>query len=397
MTGLASIAGIRDMARRHHVLTVAYIGFLSLILIIPDPQIHRWIYYAAVLPAFVLTVDRSTLFAVTQSSVWRVAVALLLCLWLSVLWGENPNLRDAIDVARHVIMITLFITVTASLAMLRPAFPRLLFRCLLAAAALIVLASLVWQGVQAGGVILRPTLFTIPSPNVAGAVYGALIMGALFYALPETHSPLKRNLIVGGLVVMVLFIGLSQSRGNLLSLAGGLLILTLLARVREAAIALVVGIVVTGTLLATGLLDSGELVARGLSYRPEAWQYYLGLWMERPLLGLGLNVNPTFVSSDYVVKIHHPDSIYIAPLLHAGVPGFALFMLTLVAAARAAWRAHQRKGDLGLLAMLIFVALTGTVEFTLLIEDADWQWVLLWLPIGLIVGAEARERAAASP
>jgi O-antigen ligase len=397
MTGRASIAGIRDMARRCHILIVTYIGFLSLILIIPDPQIYRWIYYAAVLPAFVLTVDRPTLSAVTQSWVWRFVAGFLFFMWLTVLWGENPNLRDAFDVARRAVMIMLFITVTASLAVLRPAFLRLLFRYLLAAAALVALASFVWQGVQAGGIILRPTLFTIPSPNVAGAVYGVLIMGALFYALPETHSRLKRNLIVVGLVVMVLFVGLSQSRGNLLSLAGGLVVLTLLAQVREAAIALVVGIAVIGTLLATGALDIGELVARGLSYRPEAWRHYLNLAAERPLLGFGLNVNPTFVSGDRVIEIRHPQSIYIGPLLHGGVPGFALFMLTLSAAARAAWRAHQRKGDLGLLAMLIFVALTGTVEFTLLIDDADWQWLLFWLPIGLIVGAEARERTSPSP
>jgi hypothetical protein len=66
------------------------------------------------------------------------------------------------------------------------------------------------------------------------------------------------------------------------------------------------------------------------------------------------------------------------------------------AAARAAWRAHRQKGDLGLLAMLIFVGLAGTVEFALLIDDADWQWLLFWLPIGLIAGAEVRQRAATS-
>ena len=69
-----------------------------------------------------------------------------------------------------------------------------------------------------------------------------------------------------------------------------------------------------------------------------------------------------------------------------------LLLLLLGASARIAVKAYRRDGELGLLAMLLFVTIAGTVEFTVFMDNADWQWLFFWLPIGLIAGFEARDR-----
>src|SRR5262249_25650854 len=116
MTELISVAGLREYTRRHNVLVAVYIAFLALILAIPDAHAARWAFYVAVLPALVVTIDRGVLAAVIGATVWRGVTAFLVCLWLSVLWGETPNAADALDYARRVIMTLLFVTATAVLA-----------------------------------------------------------------------------------------------------------------------------------------------------------------------------------------------------------------------------------------------------------------------------------------
>jgi O-antigen ligase len=391
--GAVSVSAGRDIVRRYHLLLGTYVVFVCLILLATNPVIYRWVYLAAVLPCFALTVDAPTLQAAMRSTVWRAAAALLLALWFSVLWGERPDTAEFVDYGGRALGIALFVLVTAWLAATRPNFARLLFRFLIAAAAGIAVASVARQ-IAVADLLARPRVLTIANANAAGAVYGVLVMGGLFYALPETASAAKRRLIIAGLLIMALFIGVTQSRGNLLALGFGLLLLAALAHVREAAVALMVGIAVIALLLAVGLLDVGELMARGLSYRLEAWQHYLELWRQRPWLGVGANVVKPFTVTDPFREavFANPQSLYLSPLVSGGIVAFTLFALLFAAALRAAWRAHRRRGDIGLLAMLMFVGLTGLVEFGLAIDHPDWQWLLFWLPIGLVAGAEVRHR-----
>src|SRR5262249_46298969 len=135
---------LREWVRRHDLLLAAYLVCLCLILIVTNTQIYRWTFYAPVLPWFALAADRRTLAGITRSWTWPAAVALLFYLWLTVLWGDDPNLRDAGNFARRLGMIALFVTITAFLAAARPDFPRLLYRSLILVAAVTALIEIGW-------------------------------------------------------------------------------------------------------------------------------------------------------------------------------------------------------------------------------------------------------------
>jgi O-antigen ligase len=82
--------------------------------------------------------------------------------------------------------------------------------------------------------------------------------------------------------------------------------------------------------------------------------------------------------------------VYLSYLAHGGIVGLVLFVLMLGAAVQVACRAFATEGNFGLLAMLLYIALLFTVDLEIFVLNAGWQWLLLWLPIGLVIGEQIR-------
>jgi O-antigen ligase len=94
--------------------------------------------------------------------------------------------------------------------------------------------------------------------------------------------------------------------------------------------------------------------------------------------------------------LDNSHSFYLGHLVLGGIPALILLLLMLGAGVRTAVTAYRHEGELGPLAMLLFVTIAGTVEFGVFLDNVDWQWLFFWLPIGLIAGVEARERRLTS-
>jgi O-antigen ligase len=394
--GLPGTLGrLRDFVRQCDLLAISTIICLALILVVPNTQVYRWFFYVAVLPCFALSIERALLSDVMRSWVWRFAIALLFYLWLTILWGEDPNLRDALNYVRRTLMIMFFVTIVAFLVAERPNFTRLLFRWLVGVAALTAVVQIARQTTPVG--LSRIGSLTVPTPNVAGDVYGTLIAGGFFFALAGARTWSARVLFALALIIMMMFVVLTQSRGPIGAIVGTLLVLALFTRRREILLAAGLGIASVATLMVSGLLELGVLVERGLSYRPEVWEIFFKLWREHPWFGIGVNVVRTFSIPNFPgFVLDNSHSFYLGHLVLGGIPALILLLLMLGAGVRTAVTAYRHEGELGPLAMLLFVTIAGTVEFGVFLDNVDWQWLFFWLPIGLIAGVEARERRLTS-
>jgi O-antigen ligase len=379
---------MRDVVRRYDVLMAVTIAFLALILLVPNTQIYRGVFYLGVLPAFVLAADPLTLSAVTRSWVWRFAIALLVYLWLTLLWADAPRGIDFFNFARRLVMIGLFVTIIAFLAASRDQFCKWLFRILLPLAALLAIASIAADSARMYLSWHRAGVFGLGSPNVAGAVYSTLLAGGIFFVL-QTKQPRWQQVLYGlSLVIMAILIMLTKSRGVLLAVAAMFVVLALVTRRRALLAAMAAAFVAFAVLVGVGLVDFGDLFARGDSRRLVAWRHYWAIWQDH-VWGIGLNHDPIFAVPDGE-PIWHAHNVYLAYLTYGGLPALVLFLAMLLAALRTAVTTYARSGDAILLAMLVFVMIYDLGDFSIFAENANYTWLHFWLPIGLIAGAEAR-------
>ncbi len=383
----AFLAPASGFIRRHNLLPLAFMLFLGMIFLIPRNQIYRTFLYLVVIPFFLLAVDRNTLAAVARSWVWRFAALLLLYMWLTVFWGQPTRNADYFNYARRALAIVVFITITAALVMI-PGFKQRLFRWLIAVAAVTAIVTVGWVLFKGHWYSMyRFGAFGFSNANVAGAVYGVLLVGGLFYLVKAKSTPAQLWLSIAALIVMTIFIILTKSRGNWLALILTLALLMMLTDFRIMAGALAIVIAAGILSWTTGVFDLEQLLVRGDSHRLEAWLHFIEVWRGSPWLGVGVNYDPIFYAADGV-GVWHAHNIYLAYLAHGGVPALILLLLMLGAAFRTAFASAQPE-DCGLLAMLVFICLHGMIDFGIFIENADWQWLATWLPIGLIAGTEA--------
>jgi hypothetical protein len=84
----------------------------------------------------------------------------------------------------------------------------------------------------------------------------------------------------------------------------------------------------------------------------------------------------------------HPHNMVNHALLRGGVFAAAALVTLLLATAFAALRGWQKTGSALYPALIVTALLPLQLEFTVLVGTAPgWDWVVLWLPIGLCIGA----------
>ncbi|MBX6322403.1 MAG: O-antigen ligase family protein, partial [Rhodospirillaceae bacterium] len=153
-----------------------------------------------------------------------------------------------------------------------------------------------------------------------------------------------------------------------------------------AAAAVLAGILYLG-LVAIGALPPPGLLDRGDSHRLLIWQQAWALALQRPWFGYGVNFPIAFAMPEGDV-IHHTHSAYLAHLVLGGVAGLALYLALLALMASAALARYRRDGNFANAALTIFIAVHGAFDFSAFVENAGWQWIHFWLPLGLMAGGE---------
>ncbi|MFO1058992.1 MAG: O-antigen ligase family protein [Dongiaceae bacterium] len=390
----AQLAALRAFAARHRLVEVAYLAFVVLMVVVNDDRIYRDFFYVTVIPLFLLVAAdrwRDPL----RSPVWWLSAALLAYLCLTLLWVPPSPVRTYFDGVRCTILILLFVTVTATLAM-EPGFPRRLF-VILAGVAAAAGAVLVIRYFAAG--LFPARLLEGPgalrSPNVAAGVYGLVATGLIGWGLWPGGSRSARLGCAVLLALLAPFILLVGSRTTLVACAAALLVGCALARRWLPVVALALLSVLYGALLLLHALPAIGLVERGDSYRFLAWRTFWDLAMQHPWLGYGRTFDLRQMAGG--VDLWHPHNIYLAAQLLGGLPATLLLVALLAAAARAGWRRWRRAADPAPLLLVTFLAVHGWFEHGSFIHNANWEWLHLWMPLGVIAGLEIAGKRGPPP
>jgi O-antigen ligase len=319
---------------------------------------------------------------------WRGAVAgdwfgpafywpVLLILWscASVFWSEDHLARDYKFLGEGFLCLVFYTGLVAALRL--PDFARLMGNVLIGFGTLnAVIAEVLypWRNGLGG----RLAGFGETRQMVLGA---SVIAVAALFALARvlTQDPRaarRRGLHLACALLMILFVVLTQSRGPLLGLIAGILVLAAASRWRWWLLPplLLVPALLLGLMGPVRRLVVAVLTARGESARPEIWRATLGRIIEHPWIGHG--VGATLGFQDFTF----PHDLYLSLVFYSGVVGLALF-------AAVAWRllggviARPGAERALLIALWANMLVSGLTDYGQIIKGPSALWYIIWLPI----------------
>jgi O-antigen ligase len=236
-----------------------------------------------------------------------------------------------------------------------------------------------------------PGLTMYYNPNWIAQLYGVVCVGTVAAATRLETARGVTALLVLSATVLFACVALTQTRSVLISVLASIgLIIALLPRQMPARRVIQVGVIVCAILASLPFFES--LLSRGDSYRLAFWTAYLNHVEAHPWVGSGLSAEIVAIAPDGF-QTTHPHNIIYHALLRGGVfaaAALVVFMLTTFVGAVRAWQ-MTRSAIYPALIVAAFFPLQ--LEFTVMVgTSVGWDWVVLWMPIGLCIGAELLER-----
>lgn len=178
---------------------------------------------------------------------------------------------------------------------------------------------------------------------LTGMLCGFGVVGAAWFARPN-EWPLRRNLWLLGVAVLVFGLMASQSRGAMLATATGFgILLVTLRRAALPALLASLGAVVAYLLVVSRSETTSELIERGTTGRFAIYRWFLeNLNGAQWIIGRGMSADVTIPEGEFEWFVHHPHSSYLTQLVLGGVLGVGLLFVVLAWAGWCAWRAAWR-------------------------------------------------------
>jgi O-antigen ligase len=345
--------------------------------------------------------------------------ALLVWLILSLAWSENPSrgfheLKDWGRIAVVVCVIALTVRTRRDV--------RLILLGLIVGPMLSVAFGLVHPTSAAALAANANATTTSVGGRLTGAIGDPNFLAltivpaiVLAVAVRTRMTAAWRWVLLGAIVLLVVGLGATESRGGVLSALVALVVAVAITPRRRGGVALaaVSVIALCGAYLALNhaalhRVTSGEDAGNG---RVELWTVAWRMTAQHPILGVGLN-NFTVNSARYVdrpgsmrfvnliaEKPHVVHNTYLSSLAETGIVGLALLLIVMVAGLSSAWKAAQRferRGDeqLADIARAVFVATVAvlTAAIFLSVGPQPELWLLLALAVALLAMARQAPR-----
>jgi putative inorganic carbon (hco3(-)) transporter len=258
----------------------------------------------------------------------------------------------------------------------------------------------------------------ISDPNFLAAVVVAGVLIATFLALSPGQPALLRLLLLPLIGLGLVTIFQTESRGGLVSLAVGLVVVLLVAgpvRARTVALALLAGALAVGYFAFAVSTQSRERVAditeQGSSGRTDQWQIAAEMFADHPLLGVGLanfpDESPAYTAGT-VNLILVEQLLRARPVVHntylevaaeLGVGALAIMLLLFLGSVAVAVR--TLRATAGRIEPAVEIALRALIAATVALLVAYFflsglYEKQLWLLLGLLLGAAtvAKRQAA---
>ncbi|MBB1093115.1 O-antigen ligase family protein [Rhodopseudomonas palustris] len=381
----------RDWLIRVRAGEKLFILSMCLIYAMHSIWLARTVMWFLVLPVMLIaTAPYRNLLPIVKSSVFIASVAfLLLIIGTSALGGETPgqmlvrNLRDAAAVLA-------FVVVVAHLVRSDGDFLQLLFLVLAPVAALAAIRDVV----SFSGLSLE-TLLTVRlqgvkgltvyyNSNVIGMMFAMPLVGAAAVMASRTLKRWQFAMLAASVLILLLAIVLTGSRGSLIAATVGIGVSILSANWRLAAAIVALVAVAAAVTLLTPL--AGELLQRRDSLRLTLWPVYLEMAMLKPWLGYGLafDTQRTLADGSVVMNGHN---IFLCAAVRGGVLSVMALASIVLASLISALRAWLRCREILALALLATCLTATSVDYEIIPSDLGYLYILFWLPAGICLGA----------
>lgn len=347
---------------------------------------------------------------------WGV-VALLFIGAASSLWAHDSE--DATSAATRLLQVVVLVFVAFSAV--RGA--KDLRRVLLAFTAGALLAGTV--GIVTGATYERTERLSggIADPNFLAAVVVAAVLIATFLAISPGQPGLVRVLLLPLIVLGLVTVFLTESRGGLIALAVGLVVVLLVAgpvRARAVALTLVAAALAVGYFALAASTESRDRIAditeQGSSGRTDQWAIAVEIFRDHPVLGVGLanfsDVSGTYTAGSFNLVLVE-QLLRARPVVHntylevaAELGGLALVITLLVCLGSVAVAVRALRRTAGRVEPAVEQALRALIPATVALLVAYFflsglyekqLWLLLGLLLGAATVAERQAAAAADP
>ncbi|NUT73867.1 O-antigen ligase family protein [Pseudomonas sp. C1C7] len=212
-------------------------------------------------------------------------------------------------------------------------------------------------------------------PILGGYVIGLAAVWLLLWS-PRTRP--TQAVWFLALMVLGVFVLLSQSRGAGLALFFTVLAMPIWCRDHRSRV--VAGAALVVAFLAFWFFES-FVTARGVSYRPQILMASLHMISERPWTGLGLGSDYRVFSSG--IYFDHAHNLFSHVAIELGIPGLLLWCAVWLGVLREAWKARDTLYGKGTIGIWLFSTLAMQFDAASMSGTPRAEWFISWLPIGL--------------
>ena len=369
-------------------LAVSMSFFLAMFFFVPSNSIHRNFYYILVLLPYLFVFFGDKPVELLKTRTIKILYLFLLYFLVSLFWSQGPDIDAVYNIVRKELLVLFFVI---SLAWLwNQGYQENLLRGLLLGAFVGVLLSIYyyyihlgndWQsrleGFDRGG-------HAIKSP----VMYGAVLV-TLFCCLDKIKR--YRWLAYIAMILFLLFVLLSQTRGILIAILASISVCLLLKGQVRTILAMLVAALIVLAYAYYADIFSRMLTLQDVRY--EIWQQAFRDWSLHPIFGFGIYPEREVLLASGVSYVH-PHNIFISHLLYGGIVGLTLLILVWLSICFSAFRCWFSQRDLLPVGLFFYFTWVGLFDFSTLIKSADVEWVFFWFMVALIVAYEARCKKA---
>jgi O-antigen ligase len=387
LTNLASFIEHADLIAKFYIL------ILCLIFALPNVSVVRNLYYLVLLPMFIITVRKAELLDIVRSPVFILAALYFTIVAVASLFAPELSYKILAEHIRNSFLVLSFFAITAYLMRRDRRFPDQLI-LFVAVTAAVVAANNIWHFYEG-----LPPFHQVPrrlegiqgltmyyNSNWIAQLYGIVCVAAAAAATRPGTSRAVAALLVASAIVLFAAVALAQTRSVWIGVFAGLaVVIALLPREFPARRAIQIGVIVCAVLASLPFLES--VLSRGDSYRLAFWKAYLSYVEAHPWAGSGLSAQLP-VSAPDGFKTTHPHNMIYHALLRGGVFAATALVAFLLSILFYAIRGWQNTGSALFPALAVTALLPLQLEFTVMVGTAPgWDWLVLWMPIGLCIGA----------
>lgn len=223
------------------------------------------------------------------------------------------------------------------------------------------------------------------APTLVGQVYGAVVLVGILLSWRTDCFKCALGLSLATIPALAA-LGLSQSRGPLLSLALVLVIgLVWLRPGRKILLTQLCAVLLAfGAVLYFFPLDKA-LLGRGASFRDQIWSDVIAHMFTQPSLflsGIGMDSSTDIVTS--IGSYHHTHNAWLDILYRTGLVGWSLALIHLLLLL---WSARQHRHLAPVTLWLVYGCGCLFVDSRSLFWEIDTKWLLYWVPAALLAAS----------